>query len=56
MCVTLKGVCHEIFDPQYFPDSHPSESLINRLKFFEFCFYLTEIFVIINFENSDSAL
>ena len=30
----LKGVCHEIFDLQFFHDSNPSGPLINRLKCF----------------------
>ena len=33
-----KGVCHEIFDLQFFPDSNPSWPLIKRLKYFRIRF------------------
>ena len=35
---SLKGVCHEIFDLQFFYDSNPSGPLINRLKYFRIRF------------------
>ena len=34
---SLKGVCHEIFDP-FFHDSNPSGPLINSLKYFRIRF------------------
>ena len=35
---SLKGVCHEIFDPYFFHDSNPSGPLINSLKYFRIRF------------------
>ena len=32
--LTLKGVCHEIFNLHFFHDSNPSGPRINRLKYF----------------------
>ena len=34
----VKGVCHEIFDLQFFHDSNSSGPLINRLKYFRIKF------------------
>ena len=44
--VSLKGVCHEIFDLHFFHDWNPSRPLIYRLKYsiFEFGFDFAEIF------------
>ena len=35
---TLKGVCHEIFDLQFYHDSKPSGPLIHRIKDFRIRF------------------
>ena len=40
----LKGVCHEIFELQFFNDSNPFGPLINRLKYFQIQFDFVEIF------------
>ena len=40
----LKRVCHEIFDPYFFPDSNPSRPMINRLKYFRIRFRFCQIF------------
>jgi hypothetical protein len=34
----LKGHCHKIFDPCFFPQSITPRPQINTLKIFEFCF------------------
>ena len=35
---SFKGVCHKIFDLQFFHDSNPTGPLINRLKYFRIWF------------------
>ena len=36
--MSLKGVCHMIFDLHFFHDLNPSSPLINRLKYFRIRF------------------